>query len=118
MATAVSGHVKPVSRAGALASPWITSARFDLFFFVATPLLIIPLILLSLRYSGPSQLYLYVAAFGALGHHLPGMMRAYGDRALFSRFKVRFLVAPVFLVAVCLYFAFTQPRTTTLLVYL
>jgi len=118
MATAVRAHAKPVPSAGALASPWITSAPFDLAFFVATPVLIVPLILLSLRYAGPSRLYLYVAAFGALGHHLPGMMRAYGDRALFSRFKLRFLVAPAFLVAVCLYFAFTQPRVTTLLVYL
>src|SRR5262245_1329259 len=51
----------------AVASPWITSAPFDLVLFVATPLLILPLILLSLRFAGPSQLYLYVAAFGALG---------------------------------------------------
>jgi len=109
---------KPVSGAVALPSPWITAAGFDLVFFVATPLLILPLIILSLQYAGPSQLSLYVAAFGALGHHLPGMMRAYGDRALFSRFKVRFTIAPAFLVAVCLYFAFTEPRTSTLVVYL
>ncbi len=36
-----------------------------------------------------------------MGHHLPGMMRAYGDRNLFERFKIRFVVAPVALVAVC-----------------
>ena len=102
----------------ALPSPWITSPGSDLVFFVATPILIVPLILLTLRYAGPSQLDLYVAAFGALGHHLPGMMRAYGDRALFSRFKVRFTLAPAFLVAVCLYFAFTEPKATTLLAYL
>lgn len=34
-----------------------------------------------------------------MGHHLPGMIRAYGDRALFSRFRTRFLVAPVVLLA-------------------
>src|SRR5262245_62908327 len=99
-------------------SPWIQSAGFDLVLFVATPLLILPLIALSLWFSRPSELYLYVAAFGALGHHLPGMMRAYGDRALFTRFKVRFLVAPAFLVAVCLYFAFTEPKPTVLFAYL
>src|SRR5262245_43733832 len=99
-------------------SPWIASPGFDLVLFVATPLFILPLIALSLWFARPSELYLYVAAFGALGHHLPGMMRAYGDRALFARFKVRFIAAPAFLAAVCLYFAFTQPRTTTLVVYL
>jgi hypothetical protein len=100
------------------ASPWISSAGFDLVLFVATPLLILPLIALSLWAVRPSELSLYVAGFGALGHHLPGMMRAYGDRALFARFKVRFIVAPAFLVAVCLYFAFTEPKTTVLLAYL
>ncbi len=107
-----------MAKMNALPSPWITSAGSDLVLFVATPVLILPLILLSLRFAGPSQLDLYVAAFGALGHHLPGMMRAYGDRALFSRFKVRFTIAPAFLVAICLYFAFTEPTTTILLVYL
>jgi Flp pilus assembly protein TadD len=38
-----------------------------------------------------------------MGHHLPGMIRAYGDRALFSRFKTRFIVAPVALVIVCIW---------------
>ena len=40
----------------ALPSPWITSAGLDLVLFVATPLLILPLIILTLRYAGPSQL--------------------------------------------------------------
>src|SRR5262245_13351378 len=110
------GSTRPVSLA--LPSPWIISTGWDLVLFIGPPLVILPLIILLVRFAGPSSLYLYVAAFGALGHHLPGMMRAYGDRALFSRFKVRFTIAPAFLVAVCLYFAFTEPTTTPLLVYL
>src|SRR5262245_23229526 len=110
------GSTRPVSLAPP--SPWIISTGWDLVLFIGPPLVILPLIILLLRFAGPSSLYLYVAAFGALGHHLPGMMRAYGDRALFSRFRVRFTIAPAFLVAVCLYFAFTEPRTTVLLVYL
>ncbi|PYJ69236.1 MAG: hypothetical protein DME75_11475 [Verrucomicrobia bacterium] len=31
----------------------------------------------------------------------PGMIRAYGDRALFQRFRWRFIFAPIFLVVVC-----------------
>ncbi len=38
------------------------------------------------------DIYLFVAAFGAMGHHLPGMIRAYGDRSLFERFKWRFIL--------------------------
>jgi Flp pilus assembly protein TadD len=41
-----------------------------------------------------------------MGHHLPGMIRAYGDRALFERFKMRFIVAPVALLIVCVWSSF------------
>jgi hypothetical protein len=37
----------------------------------------------------------------AIGHHLPGMMRAYGDPALFRRFRVRFILAPLMLLGAC-----------------
>ncbi len=32
-----------------------------------------------------------------MGHHLPGMIRAYGDRALFQRFRWRFYLGKVFM---------------------
>ena len=86
-------------------NPWILNGWQDLVFFVATPLLIIPLIAILQRYWTVADIALYVVSFGALGHHLPGMMRAYGDRELFARFRVRFIVAPLFLLAVCNFFA-------------
>jgi len=52
----------------------------------------------------PQDIYLFVAAFGAMGHHLPGMIRAYGDRALFERFRWRFILAPLFLLVTCVAF--------------
>jgi len=88
---------------------WILSGFWDFVLFVGTPLLILPLVLLAERIWASSQLYIAVAAFGALGHHLPGWIRAYGDRELFQRFKVRFIVAPIFLIAVCAGFAIVDP---------
>lgn len=82
-------------------SPWILGPWHDLILLVATPLLIFPLVKLAKHAVRPMDIFLYVAAFGAFGHHLPGMLRAYGDRALFARYKVRFIVAPVFLLTVC-----------------
>lgn len=77
----------------------------DLLLFVATPLLIVPLVW-GVQASGTGvdleMIGLIVAAFGGLGHHLPGMIRAYGDRDLFERFRMRFLLAPLFLLAVCI----------------
>src|SRR5467141_1592380 len=75
-------------------SPWILDWWRDLLLFVATPLLIIPLFLAAQAKWSAEEIYLFVASFGALGHHLPGMLRAYGDKALFHRFRSRFIVAP------------------------
>ena len=80
---------------------WILNSWRDLILYVGTPLLLIPAFALAQAKWSPQDIYLFVAAFGAMGHHLPGMIRAYGDRALFQRFKYRFIFAPIFLVVVC-----------------
>src|SRR3954451_8723542 len=82
---------------------WILSSWRDLVLYVGTPLLLIPAFALAQAKWSPQDIYLFVGAFGAMGHHLPGMIRAYGDRALFRRFRVRFLVAPLALLTVCVW---------------
>ena len=81
---------------------WILGSWQDLLLFVATPALILPLAFGVQAYWTTEQIILFVAAFGQLGHHLPGMMRAYGDRDLFNRYKSRFIVAPILLLAICI----------------
>src|SRR5437879_12682686 len=80
---------------------WILDSWRDLILYVGTPLLLVPVFALAQTRWRPQDIYLFVAAFGAMGHHLTGMIRAYGDRALFERFKWRFILAPLFLLAVC-----------------
>lgn len=76
---------------------WIISPFIDQLLILSTPLLAIPIVYLLYQPMGVQArtISLIVAAFFALGHHLPGMMRAYGDRELFERFKTRFILAPV-----------------------
>ena len=85
------------------ASPWILDRWRDLLLFVGTPVLLIPLFTAAQARWSAQDIFLFVGAFGAMGHHLPGMIRAYGDRALFARFKTRFIVAPVALLIVCVW---------------
>jgi tetratricopeptide (TPR) repeat protein len=85
---------------------WILDSWRDLILYVGTPLLIIPLFMAAQARWSAQEIYLFVAAFGAMGHHLPGMIRAYGDRALFERFRWRFILAPIFLLTVCVGFYF------------
>jgi Tfp pilus assembly protein PilF len=97
--------VPAASAAARKPSLWILDSWRDLILYVCTPLFIIPIFLVAQARWSAQDIYLFVAAFGAMGHHLPGMIRAYGDRALFQRFKWRFLFAPAFLVLVCVMFS-------------
>jgi Tfp pilus assembly protein PilF len=99
-----------VSSSGALgpqpaakASLWILDRWRDLLLFVGTPVLLIPIFTAAQARWSAQDIFLFVGAFGAMGHHLPGMIRAYGDRALFRRFRTRFIVAPLALLAVCVW---------------
>jgi hypothetical protein len=84
-------------------SPWILDRWRDLLLFVGTPVLLIPIFTAAQARWSAQDIFLFVGAFGAMGHHLPGMIRAYGDQALFDRFKVRFVVAPLAILAVCIW---------------
>ena len=96
---------------------WILNSWRDLIFYVGTPLLLIPAFALAQARWSPQDIYLFVAAFGAMGHHLPGMIRAYGDRALFERFKWRFIFAPLFLLVTCVAFFWWDLRGILLIVF-
>lgn len=87
-------------------SRWIFDAPRDLTLFVATPVLILPLAFLICAAGSDELFVLLVAAFGQVGHNLPGLIRAYGDRDLFRRFRGRFVVAPLLLGTACVFAAF------------
>src|SRR5215468_420651 len=91
--------------AGRKPNLWILDSWRDLVLYVCTPLLLVPIFIGAQGLWSAEDIYLFVAAFGAMGHHLPGMIRAYGDRALFQRFRWRFICAPIFLVVVCAAFS-------------
>jgi Tfp pilus assembly protein PilF len=98
-------------------SVWILDSWRDLILYVGTPLLLLPAFALAQARWSPQDIYLFVAAFGAMGHHLPGMIRAYGDRALFERFKWRFILAPLFLLTVCVAFFWWDLKGILLVVF-
>src|ERR1043166_3072530 len=75
----------------AKASPWILDRWRDLLLFVGTPVVLIPIFTAAQARWSAQDIFLFVGAFGAMGHHLPGMIRAYGDRALFGRFRIRWV---------------------------
>src|SRR6201982_319119 len=97
--------------AGRKPNLWILDSWRDLLLYVCTPLLLVPMFIAAQGVWAAEDIYLFVAAFGAMGHHLPGMIRAYGDRALFERFRWRFIIAPVFLLGVCVGFYFWDIKT-------
>ena len=102
-----------------LRAAWIISPTCDLLYLVGTPLLIVPIVwLVSQRFTTPEQIDLVVASFASLGHHLPGFMRCYGDRSLFTRFKWRFILAPPIFFTVALTSAMLDLQGLVLLLLL
>ena len=97
---------------------WILDSWRDLVLYVCTPLLLVPIFLAAQGMWRAEDIYLFVAAFGAMGHHLPGMIRAYGDRALFERFRWRFICAPIFLVVVCAAFSLWDLKGIVLVAFI
>src|SRR5438552_12106809 len=59
--------------AGRKPNLWILDSWRDLILYVCTPLLIVPVFVLAQARWSAEDIYLFVAAFGAMGHHLPGM---------------------------------------------
>src|SRR5437588_4129856 len=107
----------PPNTVGARPKLWILDSWRDLVLYVGTPLLLIPAFALAQARWSPQDIYLFVAAFGAMGHHLPGMIRAYGDRALFERFRWRFIFAPLFLLVACVAFFWWDLKGILLVVF-
>ena len=99
-------------------SLWILDSWRDLILYVCTPLLLVPIFVAAQGFWSAEDIYLFVAAFGAMGHHLPGMIRAYGDRALFQRFRWRFIFAPIFLVVVCAAFSLWDLKGIVLVAFI
>src|ERR1700751_1469031 len=109
--------VPSASPSAAARKLWILNSWRDLILYVGTPLLLIPAFALAQAKWSPQDIYLFVAAFGAMGHHLPGMIRAYGDRALFERFRWRFILAPLFLLVTCVAFYWWDLKGIMLIVF-
>jgi Flp pilus assembly protein TadD len=96
---------------------WILDSWRDLILYVGTLLFLLPVFFLAQARWSAQDIYLFVAAFGAMGHHLPGMIRAYGDRALFRHFRWRFIFAPIFLLSVCVAFYWWDLKGIVLIVF-
>jgi len=97
-------------------SPWIISPVADLLLLIASPLAIVPLVLLvaTQRFT-VEQISLVAVAFASIGHQLPGFLRAYSDPALFARYRWRLLLGPPIVLVAAWLIARTQLHGLVLL---
>jgi tetratricopeptide (TPR) repeat protein len=105
---------------GTLASNrlWILNPWGDLALFVLPPLWILVLIWAVQTRVDIGSFGNTLLAVGGIGHHLPGFIRAYTDPLLFRRFRTRFLLAPLFLIGICVVFTFLDLQSLKLVLAL
>jgi tetratricopeptide (TPR) repeat protein len=84
---------------------WIFSPIQDAAFILFTPIAIL-LTFAAARYGHWMDALLAFGLVLAMAHYLPGVLRAYGDRALFRRFRLRLILAPLVLFGVTTWFAY------------
>ena len=94
---------------------WIFGPTADLPLVLLTPLLALGVFAVG-RTLGFGE-GLIAAGFAlSIAHYLPGMLRAYGDREIFARFRLRLLAAPVVFVGACVAAAWASLQVLELLV--
>jgi len=77
---------------------------WDSLLFIGAPLVCMATLLPLSRLWTSEQTAVFLLAFFTFGHHFPGFIRTYGDRELFARFRLRFLLAPPLIFATALWF--------------
>ena len=99
---------------------WIAGPWRDSVLLVGLPLLILPAfaLILGAGLSDERQLNAWVFALGAQGHHLPGWLRAYGDKAVFSAYRQRLIWGPAVIVSLSVGFALADLHALVLMAYL
>lgn len=117
MANATQAKSLPTSDFRKLVPPngWIIGPREDFVLFLGTPLFLIVVFGVAQSFWSIAGLSVF-ATILAMGHYLPGLMRAYGDPVLFKRYPLRFLLAPVLFLSTALYMAKHESQTFLMVV--
>jgi len=97
---------------------WILGPWRDLGLFILVPLWIVPIMLWAKTRIDFNVYGAMALALVGVGHHLPGFIRAYTDPALFRRFRTRFIVAPLVLLAAFLILSVSHLHGLAVLVVL
>lgn len=83
-----------------LSRRYIVSPLFDWVFFIGSPLLAVGVVLGAAELLPPWTVKTYVLVYMAVGHHVPTFLRAYSDRAEFSRNRFRLVGIPLLVLPV------------------
>lgn len=108
------GTVSAGVGAGSVPVPWIFGPVSDLGLVLLTPVPILVTFWVARSRGWMDGLLAFGLAL-SMAHYLPGMFRAYGDRALFQRFRMRLVVAPLFLLTTTLWFAYLDLHIVVLI---
>ena len=98
-----------------LREQYIASPLFDWVFILGSPLLAVAAVLSAAQWLPAVQVEYYILGYMAVGHHVPTMLRAYGDPDEFARNKFQFLAIPLCVAPIVFGLTFLDSRLLTLI---
>jgi hypothetical protein len=92
---------------------FISNPINDLALIIMSPVLVVAAFYIADLFGALLAFSFVAHTLGSAGHHLPGMLRAYGDKQLNRQYLARLIFAPIALMSVSMYFAFSNFQALT-----
>jgi len=94
---------------------YIASPAFDWVFFIGVPLVAVAIVMAAAYFLPAARIEYYVIGYMAVGHHIPTMIRAYGDPGELSRNRVQLFAIPLCVAPLVIALTLFDARLLTLI---
>lgn len=98
-----------------LREQYIASPAFDWLFFLGSPILAVVGVLAATNLLPGERIEYYIIGYMAVGHHVPTMLRAYGDPDEYSRNRIQLITVPLCVAPIILGLTLLDTRLLTLI---
>jgi hypothetical protein len=98
-----------------LRDQYIASPIFDWLFFIGSPVFALAAVLAATNLLPGERIEYYIIGYMAVGHHVPTMLRAYGDPDEYARNRIQLITVPLCVAPIVVGLTLLDTRLLTLI---